>query len=57
MREGLGQAIINFYQQSSSAPEKLWAAIFISGLLGIAFYLVVQVAEAVALRQRRAASA
>jgi NitT/TauT family transport system permease protein len=57
MREGLGQAIINFYQQSSSAPEKLWAAIFISGLLGIAFYLVVRAAEALTLRGRHAATA
>jgi NitT/TauT family transport system permease protein len=53
IREGLGRAIINFNQQSSSAPEKLWGAIFVSALTGILFYLAVQIVEIVTLRRRR----
>ncbi len=53
--EGLGRAIINFNQQYITGPEKLWATIFIAALVGIAFYLIVQVAESMTLRGRRAA--
>ncbi len=55
--EGLGRAIINFNQQYITGPEKLWATIFIAALVGIAFYVVVQVAESMTLRGRRAARA
>ncbi|MBA3778034.1 MAG: ABC transporter permease subunit [Chloroflexi bacterium] len=50
--EGLGRAIINFNQQYVSGPEKLWATIFIAGLVGICFFLVIQLAEVVTLRGR-----
>ncbi len=52
---GLGRAIDNFNQQYISGPEKLWATILVSALLGIAFYLIVQAAEALILRRRRTA--
>ena len=53
--EGLGRAIINFNQQYSTGPEKLWGTILVAALTGIAFYLVVQLAETFVLRGRRAA--
>ena len=54
--DGLGRAIINFNQQYITAPEKLWAAILVSSLLGISFFLVVRVAELLVLRGRPSAS-
>jgi NitT/TauT family transport system permease protein len=53
---GLGRAIINFNQQYITAPEKLWAAILASSLLGISFFLLVRVAELAVLRGRPAAA-
>ncbi len=53
--EGLGRAIINFNQQYITGPEKLWATIFIAAMVGIAFYLLVQAVESLALHGRRAA--
>ena len=52
--DGLGRAIINFNQQYISGPEKLWAAIFVSSLLGVAFFLLIRGAERYALRNRPA---
>ena len=52
---GLGRAIINFNQQYITGPEKLWAAILISSLLGVAFFLLIRGAERYALRNRPAA--
>ncbi|MBA2253889.1 MAG: ABC transporter permease subunit [Chloroflexi bacterium] len=49
---GLGRAIINFNQQYISGPEKLWAAIFVSAAVGVAFYLLVRLAELWVLRAR-----
>ena len=54
--DGLGRAIINFNQQYVTAPEKLWAAILVSSLLGISFFILVRVAELVVLRGRPAAA-
>jgi NitT/TauT family transport system permease protein len=54
--DGLGRAIINFNNQYISGPEKLWAAILISSLLGITFFLLVRVAERYALRHRPGAA-
>jgi NitT/TauT family transport system permease protein len=51
--EGLGRAIINFNQQYITGPEKLWATILISALLGIVFFSLVRLAEAIVLRGRR----
>jgi len=53
---GLGRAILNFNEQYATGPEKLWAAILVSGLLGLAFFLAVRIAELVALRGRPAAA-
>jgi NitT/TauT family transport system permease protein len=49
---GLGRSILNFNEQYTSAPEKLWAAIFAASLLGLTFFLAVRVAEGLALRGR-----
>ena len=53
---GLGRAILNFNEQYATGPEKLWAAIVVAGLLGLAFFLAVRIAELVTLRSRPAAS-
>jgi len=55
-RFGLGRSILNFNEQYTSAPEKLWAAVFVAALLGIAFFLAVRIAELYALRGRPGAS-
>ncbi len=50
VRNGLGRAILNFSSDYSliSTP-KLWAAIFMAALLGIAFFLVVVLVERLTL--------
>src|SRR5215207_1422271 len=52
--DGLGRAIINFNTQYISGPEKLWAAIIVSSLLGVAFFLLIRGAERFVLRNRPA---
>jgi len=52
INDGLGLVILTFNQYYITGPEKLWAAIIASGLLGIVFYLLVSVAEHFALRGR-----
>ena len=54
--DGLGRAIINFNQQYISGPEKLWATILVSSLLGVVFFLLIVVAERYALRNRPGAA-
>ena len=54
--DGLGRAIINFNQQYISGPEKLWATILVSSMLGIAFFVVIVIAERYALRNRPGAA-
>jgi NitT/TauT family transport system permease protein len=49
---GLGRAILNFNEQYGSAPEKLWAAMLASALLGLAFFGAIRIAELVVLRGR-----
>ena len=51
-RFGLGRSILNFNEQYTSAPEKLWAAILAASLLGLSFFLVVKIAETLVLRGR-----
>ncbi len=53
IRNGLGRAILDFSSDYSliSTP-KLWAAIFMSALLGITFFLIVAGVERFALRGR-----
>lgn len=50
--DGLGRAIVNFNTQYISGPEKLWAAILASAVVGIAFFAIVRVVEVVILRRR-----
>jgi NitT/TauT family transport system permease protein len=52
IQEGLGRVITTFNQYYATGPEKLWAAIFVAALLGVAFFLAVRVAEIVSLRGR-----
>jgi NitT/TauT family transport system permease protein len=51
--EGLGRAIINFNQQYITGPEKLWATILVASALGITFFSLVRLAEALVLRGRQ----
>jgi NitT/TauT family transport system permease protein len=48
---GLGNAILNFNQYYSSAPERLWATNLIAAALGIAFFLAVVAAERLVVRR------
>ena len=54
---GLGRSILNFNEQYGSAPEKLWAAILVSALLGLAFFATIRLAELFVLRGRPGAGA
>ena len=54
--EGLGRVILTFNQYYTTGPEKLWAAIIASGLLGITFFLIVRAVELVVLRGRPGAA-
>ena len=50
--DGLGRAIVNFNTQYISGPEKLWAAILASAILGIAFFAIIRLVEVLVLRSR-----
>jgi len=52
IRDGLGGAILNFNSFYISGPARLWAAIIASAGVGIAFFILVTVAETVVLRGR-----
>ena len=52
--DGLGRAIINFNQAYITSPEKLWAAILVSALVGIVFFALIRVLEVLVLRGRSA---
>lgn len=52
IRGGLGGAILNFNAYYISGPARLWAAIIASATVGIGFYLLVTLAERLALRSR-----
>ena len=45
IQAGLGRAIIVYYQQYTSGPERLWATILASALVGIFFYSLVRFLE------------
>ena len=45
VQDGLGGAILNFNQYYVTAPTRLWATNLIAALVGIAFFLVVLLAE------------
>lgn len=57
IRGGLGGAILNFNSYYITGPERLWAAIIASAVVGIFFYLLVTVVEAYALRHRKQVAA
>jgi NitT/TauT family transport system permease protein len=51
IQEGLGGAIVNFNQYYTLDPTQLWATNLIAALLGIAFFLVVVIAEKLVVRR------
>jgi NitT/TauT family transport system permease protein len=51
IQDGLAGAILNFNQYYVTSPESLWATNIIAALLGIAFYVVVAVAERLVVRR------
>jgi NitT/TauT family transport system permease protein len=53
---GLGRVIITYNQYYITEPEKLWAAIIASGVLGVTFYLIVRAVELAVLRGRPGAA-
>ena len=55
--DGLGRIIITFNQYYITGPEKLWAAILFTALLGIVFFLCVRAVEIAVLRGRPGAAA
>jgi NitT/TauT family transport system permease protein len=57
IQQGLGRVITTFNQYYATGPEKLWAAIIVASLLGVAFFLVIRAAEIVVLRGRPGAAA
>ena len=55
--DGLGRVILTYNQYYITGPEKLWTAVIASGLLGVAFYVIVRAIEVVVLRGRPGAAA
>jgi NitT/TauT family transport system permease protein len=51
IQDGLGGYIVNFNQYYTLNPENLWATNLIAALLGIAFFLVIVLAEAIVVRR------
>ncbi len=51
IQDGLGGAIINFNQYYSFEPQELWATCVIAALLGIAFFVIVVLAERAVVRR------
>jgi len=52
IQDGLGRVITTFNSYYITGPEKLWAAIVASALLGIVFFVLVSAVEQLALRGR-----
>src|SRR5256714_13762855 len=51
IQDGLGGQILNYSQYYSIQPRGLWATNVIAALLGIAFFLVVLIAEKLVVRR------
>jgi NitT/TauT family transport system permease protein len=51
IQNGLGGAILNFNQYYSLVPQNLWATNLIAAALGIAFFLLVVLAEKLVVRR------
>lgn len=49
IRDGLGGAILNFNQYYITGPEKLWASILVTAVVGIGFYLIISGLEKIVL--------
>lgn len=49
-QDGLGIAILNFARYYNQSPPRLWATIFIAGLVGILFFTVIAVIERLVVR-------
>ncbi|HMO56199.1 MAG TPA: ABC transporter permease subunit [Roseiflexaceae bacterium] len=52
--EGIGVAILNASQFYNSRPPALYATVLVAGLIGVAFYGLVALAERLVVRERRA---
>jgi NitT/TauT family transport system permease protein len=52
-QQGLGIAILNFARSYTQSPERLWATIVMSGVVGIGFFVVIVVIERLVVRWRR----
>ncbi len=50
--QGLGRAILNFNQQYVTGPEKLWATIFVTAVVGVVSFLAVRLAEILVVSRR-----
>ena len=50
--QGLGRALLTFNQQYITGPEKLWAAILVSAIVGILSFLAVRTAEILIVERR-----
>ncbi|KXK23825.1 MAG: ABC transporter permease [Chloroflexi bacterium OLB15] len=49
-QDGLGIAILNFARYYNQSPPRLWATIFIAGLVGILFFTVIAIIERLVVR-------
>ncbi|MBE2183555.1 MAG: ABC transporter permease [Anaerolineae bacterium] len=49
-QDGLGIAILNFARYYNQSPPRLWATIFIAGLVGILFFAVIALIERLVVR-------
>jgi NitT/TauT family transport system permease protein len=56
IQTGMGIAILNFSRYYNQSPPRLWAAILVAGLLGIAFYAVIALLERAVVRWRAEAA-
>jgi len=52
IQDGLGRVIITFSNYYATGPEKLWAAIIASAILGLVFFALIVLAERWTLRGR-----
>jgi NitT/TauT family transport system permease protein len=50
--KGLGRAILNFNQQYITGPERLWATIFVTAIVGIISFLAVRLLEIFVVSRR-----
>jgi NitT/TauT family transport system permease protein len=50
IQDGLGIAILNFARSYTQSPERLWATIVTSGIVGILFFVVIVIIERLVVR-------